>query len=108
MTYASTMSKDSLAQIARAKSFLNDEMASFIEHALRKAQTQRDNAGMSGSHHDGGASTIEGMITTWLDGAQGQLPSVYPLVDMHKQWVRESDPEYQKYLELKKRFEPNK
>lgn len=80
------------------------EHLKFVEYALKQAQQKRDDAGFGGAMHDGGASDIEHALTSWIDGLQGRTPSCYPLFELHKQFTVEADPDYAKYLELKKRF----
>jgi hypothetical protein len=70
------------------------------------AESARYNAGMSGSWGDGGASDMESRLKHWLDGVNfaltGKTELYHHIID---KFEAENDPEYQKYLQLKEKFE---
>jgi hypothetical protein len=80
-----------------------DTNHSFFTFLLKKAQIKRLNAGYSGDGGDGGAREIENSIKIYKAGMEGTLPDVW--IGYWKEFQMENDPEYAKYLELKKKFE---
>lgn len=70
---------------------------------LKAADNAEQNAGFSGLMSDGGASVMRKQVKAFMDGLDQVVPDF--LAPYVTQIVRESDPEYAKYLELKKRFE---
>lgn len=69
----------------------------------RKANVLEMNAGYSGAMNDGGACKMKELAMAFEDGLNKKIPSfLEPFV---KKIIRETDPEYQKFLELKQRFE---
>lgn len=79
------------------------QLAQFIAFANQVASNKRESSGFSGSWNDGGASRLEENIKTWHAGLEGKIPE--SLKDIVTDFEHSIDPEYQKYLELKKKFE---
>ena len=75
----------------------------FIKHLLQLAQKKRENAGFAGSMGDGGASRIEIEIEVYEAGVAGEVPNTWK--KEYKEFSNKLDPQYEEYLELKKRFE---
>lgn len=75
---------------------------------IKKAATAALNAGYSGAMNDGGARSSVNEFVTFLDGIRwvlhGNAGKYQPIVD---EYSKSQDPEYPKYLELKKKFETN-
>ena len=70
------------------------------------ADKARMNAGYSGSWGDGGAHDMEKKLEAFLDGYEFALTGktkVY--AKFFEELDKEQDPEYQKYLELKGKFD---
>ena len=67
------------------------------------ADNKRKNAAYSGDMGDGGAKMLEDQVDIYRAGMSGRIPPVW--LEYHKEFTNVSDPEYQKYLELKKKFE---
>lgn len=70
---------------------------------LRDAADRKICAGMNGRYDDDGASLLETQVEYFRYGSTGVLPPAWAKYE--KQALTESDPEYQKFLELKKKFE---
>jgi hypothetical protein len=68
----------------------------------REAANRRDSAGYSGRWDDGGASTLETQVEYFNYGRAGTLPPEWAKFAL--QVSNEADPEYAKYLELRKKF----
>lgn len=77
----------------------------FATYALADAYNRRNNAAFAGSHGDGGCAEIVRELTIWIDGQNGTAPSTGTLAVVNQQFIRDNDPDYQTYLELKKKFE---
>lgn len=73
-----------------------------IELVLRDARNRKESAGFSGRWDDGGASTLETQVEYYNYGRAGTVPPAW--AKFVQQADRESDPEYAKYLELKRKF----
>lgn len=78
------------------------QLANFIAYANRIATEKRNNAAYAGSWGNNGASDIEEKIKTWHAGIEGKIPE--SLNSLWNDYQNSIDPEYQKYLELQKRF----
>jgi hypothetical protein len=70
-----------------------------IDIILKDAENIRITAGFYGSFDDGGASVLESQVKFYEYGARGIIPPEW------KKYENKLDPEYSKYLELKKKFE---
>lgn len=78
-----------------------------IRNTLNANAIERKNdAALAGSWDDGGASKMLTEFDFWLDGVNfaltGNTTKYKNIINQHN---RENDPEYQQYLELKKKFE---
>lgn len=71
--------------------------------ALEDAQAKRQAAGLQGSTSDGGASSIEMCVTAYSNGWRRMIPQW--LEEYVKQVENEADPDYEKYLELREKFQ---
>lgn len=80
------------------------EHLKFIEYALLAANRKGVDAGFSGSMSDGGQRQLEREVELFIYGLMGQTPK-NAWGDLIKKYARDNDPEYDKYLELKKKFE---
>lgn len=73
-----------------------------------EVKRRRDIAGFNGAHHDGGAGELEMQLRFFEHGIRyvnsncQRMPSEW--ADMVKQAERETDPEYQEYLRLQRKF----
>lgn len=81
-----------------------------IEEITRRvrasAHAARENAGYAGAWDDGGASRMLERLDAWLDGIQFARSGVTNTYrDLAARISRDGDPEYTRYLELKKKFE---
>lgn len=65
---------------------------------LKAAAQAREDAGYGGRHDDGGASRLEDQVKFYNYGRAGAIPAEW------KPYAKHLDPDYQKYLELKKKF----
>jgi len=83
--------------------WINGVAESFLNFLLHKARRLRDDAGHSGAHDDGGAGALEREIAAYRAGMAKDVPSFWN-TDL-EQFLREKDPDYVKYLELRRRFE---
>jgi hypothetical protein len=75
----------------------------FVEFLRRTVEQKRLDAGYSGSWGDNGASDLEVQIEIYFHGMVNSFPHQWD--DYYKAYMKETDPEYEKYLELKERFE---
>jgi hypothetical protein len=75
----------------------------FFKFLWDKAAERREAAGFNGAMHDGGAREIEAQIRIYEAGQKGVMPEAW--VEFQREFDRATDPEYTKYLELKKKFE---
>ena len=69
-----------------------------IEIVLTAAADARESAGYGGRMDDGGASRLEDQVKFYNYGRNGIVPPEW------ETYKKELDPEYQRYLELKKKF----
>lgn len=73
-----------------------------LEYILLEAQSRRISAAYGGAMHDNGASDLESQVEVYVAGLKRVSPSCWePLVQAFN---RDHDPDYAKYLELKKKF----
>lgn len=85
------------------KTNLIEEISKSVRAA---AHDVRENAGLSGEYHDGGAGEMLNKLDAWLDGITFARTGKTALYNhLVVEISRKTDPEYQKYLELKKKFE---
>ena len=83
---------------------INVELVNYIEKRVNDlADDLEMNAAYSGSMSDGGASRKRENLEFWLSGIRQDVPKQY--AQLADEFERKKDPEYQKYLELKKKFE---
>ena len=83
---------------------INVELVNYIEKRVNDlADDLEMNAAYSGSMSDGGASRKRENLEFWLSGVRQDVPKQY--AQLVKEFESKKDPEYQKYLELKKKFE---
>jgi hypothetical protein len=86
-----------------------DQMVARIKQICTEtAYDARRNAALGGEMGDGGAQRTVDAVGAWADGykfARTGVSDKYGHL-VHNLYVQ-SDPEYQKYLDLKQRFEPN-
>jgi len=68
-----------------------------------EAQIRYVNATYSGKSHDGGKNELLKQIECFQAGLNRKTPECWNAFT--KQYNKENDPEYKKYLELKKKFE---
>lgn len=78
-----------------------------VAKAISKLREEADdverNAAYGGAMHDGGASRMRAEVIAYEAGLKRTIPPfLEPFV---KQIEREEDPEYSKFLELKRKFE---
>jgi len=74
-----------------------------IELILKDADKMENDAAMGGAHHDGGASKLKDNVKFWKLGMMKKFPNEWD--SYTRQYNRENDPDYQKYLLLKHKFE---
>lgn len=67
------------------------------------ADKKRENAGYNGEMSDGGASALEAEVAAFFCGYKNVFPAKWN--KEIKTMEKLLDPEYQTYLELKKKFE---
>ena len=87
--------------------YVNYQLIDLIRQTINKsAEEAKHNAALGGFHHDGGAHAMRKDFDLWLDGVNfaitGETKRYGEIIKEHH---RKSDPDYQQYLELKKRFE---
>lgn len=83
---------------------INVELVYYIEKRVNDlADDLEMNAAYSGSMSDGGASRKRENLEFWLSGVRQDVPKQY--AQLADEFERKKDPEYEKYLELKKKFE---
>jgi hypothetical protein len=84
----------------------NPDLKIIIDAVLHSAAERSLNAGYSGSHDDGGASSsvdkLKHFLTGYAFGKGGDAGDYQKILDEH---ARDKDPQYQEYLKLKKKFE---
>lgn len=86
---------------------VNYQLIDLIRQTINKsAEEAKYGAAMGGFHHDGGAYAMRKDFDTWLDGVNfaitSETKSYGEIIEEHR---RKSDPDYQQYLEMKKKFE---
>jgi hypothetical protein len=70
------------------------------------AEKRRVDAGMSGSHGDGGASESIRKLEGWLDGIEfASTGNTVIYADLVQTINNDADPEYHEYQRLKQKFE---
>lgn len=74
----------------------------FITFLRQKAAAARESAAFGGHMHDGGAATLETQIECYLAGQNDKIPTCW--ASYASEFERVSDPEYQTYLRLQKKF----
>lgn len=83
---------------------LDKELVNYIEKRVNDlADDLEMNAAYSGSMSDGGASRKREDLKLWLSGVRQEVPKQY--AQLANKFESKKDAEYQKYLELKKKFE---
>lgn len=83
---------------------LDKGLINYIEKRVNDlADNLERNAAYSGSMSDGGASRKRENLEFWLSGVRQDVPKQY--AQLANEFESKKDPEYQKYLELKKKFE---
>ena len=83
---------------------LDKELVNYIEKRVNDlADDLEMNAAYGGSMSDGGASRNRENLKFWLSGVRQGIPKQY--AQLAEEFESRKDPEYQKYLELKKKFE---
>lgn len=80
----------------------NDEIRSALELRVKQAIQKRVNAAYGGALDDGGCSQTLKEIQSYVNGWNHAIPNW--LGECIKEQKRQTDPEYQKYLELKEKF----
>jgi hypothetical protein len=85
----------------------DSDLAELVDTITTSAANRALNAAYGGEHHDGGASSEIKQLSAFLDGVlyaeTGKL--LGPYAEALKNIKIQQDPEYQKYQELKKKFE---
>lgn len=79
----------------------------YINKVVREsAEDVKQQAALFGERGDGGAAAMLDRLNTWMDGIRfcytGESTVYGHLIDKYDQ---QRDPDYQKYLELKQKFE---
>lgn len=92
-----------LARVKRDGGPMLHQHLPLLMYVLQQAQTARTDAGYGGSHHDGGAGDLERQVEVFVAALLGETPESWE--KFAKALRRNNDPDYQKYLELKRRFE---
>lgn len=81
-------------------SHIDEALDAYVKAAYRR----KENAAYGGEHHDGGYQHSVDLVKAYIAGVDGSLP---PFIDekyfIEAKKVKE-DPDYIKYLELKKKF----
>lgn len=75
----------------------------FFIFLRRKANTLREDAGYNGEQTDGGASALIQQVEIYEAAMSKTIPDCWR--KDYADFVKQIDPEYTKYLELKKKFE---
>jgi hypothetical protein len=87
---------------------LASNLAAISNDVSINAGAARLNAAYSGAHDDGGAARqmekLTGYLSGVLTGLTGSVGSTSPYSSTLKLILRDQDPDYQKYLELKAKF----
>ena len=80
------------------------ELVNYIGERIRAdAAKAREDAGMGGYHHDGGAGQMHADLSLYFEGFNRTLPKKWEQYE--KDFRFSKDPEYPKFLELRKKFE---
>lgn len=79
------------------------EMGTFIRFVLTKAEDKRMATAMNGGWSDGGAQDLKDKIECFEAGLAGEIPAC--LKPLYEEFQKVSNPEYQTYIELRKKFE---
>ena len=78
---------------------------SFSEYVKNRLDSQKRNAGLGGEHHDGGYRRGMAVLEAYECGKAGyhlsMVPEFLPFVNG---WNKESDPDYDEYVRLHKKF----
>jgi hypothetical protein len=69
-----------------------------------EALQRREDAGHSGAHDDGGCGNMLRLADAYCDGRDNKAPTF--LKEYLREARKQTDPEYQTFLALKKKFEP--
>lgn len=77
----------------------SNDIDTIIKIVLEDAKLCETNAGFSGAYDDGGATRLRDAVKYYKYGCEMIVPPEW------KQYLIKLDPEYEKYLELKKKFE---
>jgi hypothetical protein len=80
-----------------------DSTAMVLFHLLEDAYQRYQNAGYSGSHHDGGSSDLLRSIEAYVHGWFKVLPREWARIQLRLR--HQQDPEWEEYQRLKKKFE---
>jgi hypothetical protein len=81
---------------------MSPHISKIIQLVLAEANSRRLDAGYGGRMDDGGASALETQVAYFNYGRTDTLPPEW--IKFEKQAIAEADPDYKKYLELKKKF----
>lgn len=76
-----------------------DEIKKLTEIILEEANRKESNAAFNGGMNDGGAGRLREQVQFFIHGYNLSIPPEW------KKFKDQLDPEYQKYLQLKKKFE---
>jgi hypothetical protein len=79
------------------------EYERIAQAALKDAEECRVSAGYGGRYDDGGAGQLTAIVDAWTCGLRGEVP--FALIKYQKQANKESDPDWQLYQQLQKKFE---
>ncbi len=78
-------------------------ISDLIRRVIQRGENVANDAAYGGHHHDGGGGRIKSEAEFYLMGMNGEVPKEWE--KDWKQLQKESDPDYEKYLSLKKKFE---
>jgi hypothetical protein len=76
----------------------NNNVYSVMELVLKEAKNREMSAAYGGERGDGGARILRAQVEIFRAGLDGRIP------DEWKSYEKQLDPEYKRYLELKKKF----
>lgn len=76
----------------------NNNIYSLMEIVMKEATNREMSAAYGGERGDRGASILRGEVEMYKAGMEGRVP------DSWKKYEKQLDPEYKRYLELKKKF----
>lgn len=77
-------------------------LTELVHYILDQTHRAREDAGYGGEMGDRGASATENQLLIFIHGLRQELPSIWEPVIAEA--VKHRDPEYHKYLQLKKKF----